>query len=79
MNFLKLLDWTDREPKNKFLRYAVFYPAFFGLGIIGLVLVIFILPELIAWAFGFSCLIWAVYWPCSKIYDFIKERRRGRY
>jgi hypothetical protein len=33
-----------------------------------------VIPELIAWAFAASCLIWVILWPVSKVY----ELRTGR-
>lgn len=71
----KILDWLINGPESRPARFLIYYPAFLIVGCITLFLVFGIIPELIAWAFGFSCLIWAVYWPTAKIYEMITGKK----
>lgn len=64
----------ERGPKNKYAYYLLYVPAL----LLASVVIIFLLmgiPELIAWAFGASCLIWIVAWPLSKIYELLTGKK----
>jgi len=71
----KILDWLINGPENKLLRYLVYWPVFLIVGSITVFFVIGILPELVAWAFGFSCLVCAVVWPVAKTYEWITGKK----
>jgi hypothetical protein len=74
MKLDKLLSWTDKPPKNKFLK-LIYWPAFIIVGLFLFGMITIVLPELAAWAFGFSCLIWIVVWPIMKIYEWITGKK----
>ncbi|MFA5384005.1 MAG: hypothetical protein WC364_04975 [Eubacteriales bacterium] len=71
----KTLDWLIEGPENKLLRIFVYWPVFLITTVVIIFLVFAIIPELIAWCFGFSCIIWVVVWPITKIYELITGRK----
>ena len=71
----KIFNWLYHGPKNRLLYYLVYIPIMMLLATVVIFLLMGVLPELIAWAFGFSCLIWAIAWPAAKIYELIAGRK----
>ena len=71
----KALDWLIEGPENKLFRIFVYWPVFLVVGALAVFLIIGVLPELVAWGFGLSCIIWCVYWPIAKVYELITGRK----
>lgn len=64
----------EHGPKNKYAYYLLYVPALL-LASIAVIFLLMGIPELIAWAFGASCLIWIVIWPLSKIYELFTGKK----
>lgn len=68
------LSWIDTGPKNKVLRYVVYYPTLLLLGVAAIALLM-VVPEILAYVFGTLCILWVVVWPVAKIYEWLMGKK----
>lgn len=71
----RISDWIDNGPKNKVLRYIVYYPVMILLGLASMALLM-IIPEFIAYLFGAACILGIVVWPCIKLHEWLTSRKQ---
>ena len=71
MNLTKLV---DEGPKNPLLRYIVYYPVMFIVGIFLLFIASNVAAEIIGFLLVASCFAQVIIWPTSKLYKWYKGR-----
>jgi len=75
----KLTQLIDEGPKNKLLRYFVYYPLMVAIGLFLIFGLSYALAEGFAWLFGIGVILVILIWPIKLIYKWLIRNKEGSY